>query len=139
VVRLVGAAVLAAVVAGLVDAALAAIGVSVFSVPAGFSQFNPGAYLSLTVLGVIGASIAWAIIAARAKNPASLLYRLAIIVVPLTLLADVVLLVTGQPPVGVVMLMLMHAGVGAITYLSLTRIAPASSGNESAHKPRRIY
>lgn len=123
--RLILAAVLAVVVSGLADAALAAIGVSVLSVPAGFTQFQPSAYLTLTVPGVIAASIVWVIVAAKAKEPTALLRRLAIIVVPLTLVADVALLVTGQPPLGVVVLMLMHAAVGVITYQSLIRIAPA--------------
>jgi hypothetical protein len=123
--RLIVAAVLAVVVAGLVDAALAAIGVSLLSVPADFHQFQPSAYLTLTVPGVIAATIVWVIVAAKAKNPTALLRRLAIIVVPVTWVADVALLVTGQSPLGVVVLMVMHAGVGVITYLSLTRIAPA--------------
>jgi hypothetical protein len=123
--RLAVAAVLSIVVANLVNALLALIGWSVFNVPDDFDQFQPAAYVILTVFGVIGASIAWAIIAAKSKNPVTLLYRLALIVVPVTLLADVALLVGGASPAGVIVLMIMHATVGVITYYALTRIAPA--------------
>ncbi|HEX3783839.1 MAG TPA: DUF6069 family protein [Pseudonocardiaceae bacterium] len=122
--RIFGAAAVAAVAASLVDALLALIGRSVFSVPATFSQFNPPFYVSLTVFGVIGASVAWAVVTRRAENPVALLRRLALIVVPVTLLADLVLIADHQPPLGAVTLMVMHIGVGVITYMSLTRIAP---------------
>ena len=125
--RLAGAAALAAVVAVGIDALLALIGRSVFSVPASFTQFDPISYISLTVIGVIGASIGWAIIAAKAKDPGKLLFRLAVIVVPVTWLADAALLVAGESPIGVVILMIMHIGVGTITYFALSRIAPPRS------------
>jgi hypothetical protein len=122
--KLAGAAVLAIVAATLINTLLALIGRSVFSVPNDFQGFQPVAYISLTTLGIVGASVAWSAIAAKSAKPVDLLRKLAVIIVPVSMLADVALLVAGQSPVGVVVLALMHGVVGLTAYLALTRIAP---------------
>ncbi|WP_405061680.1 DUF6069 family protein [Kribbella sp. NBC_01505] len=123
--RLAGAAVLAIVVASLGNTLLALIGKAAFSVPDDFKGFQPVAYVSLTFFGIVGASVAWSVIAAKAAKPVDLLRRLAVIVVPVSMLADIALLVTGQSPAGVAVLIVMHVVVGLAAYFSLTRIAPA--------------
>ncbi|MFF1823693.1 DUF6069 family protein [Kribbella sp. NPDC058245] len=122
--KLAGAAVLAIVAASLINTLLALIGRSVFSVPDDFKGFQPGAYIFLTVIGIAGATVAWSAIAAKAAKPVELLRKLAVIIVPVSMLADVALLVTGQSPVGVVVLAVMHVVVGLAAYFALTRIAP---------------
>jgi hypothetical protein len=122
--KLVGAAVLAIVVASLGNTLLALIGKSTFSVPDDFKGFQPGAYVFLTFIGIVGASIAWAVIATRAAKPVELLRKLAVIIVPVTMLADIALLVAGQSPAGVAVLLIMHVVVGLAAYYTLTRIAP---------------
>ncbi|MFI5730845.1 DUF6069 family protein [Kribbella sp. NPDC051587] len=122
--RLMGAGVLAVVVASLVNTLLALVGQGVLGVPDDFKGFQPAAYVSLTFFGIAGASVAWALISARAARPVGLLRRLALIIVPVSMLADLALLLTGQSPAGVAVLVVMHVVVGLSAYLSLTRIAP---------------
>ncbi|NEA35732.1 DUF6069 family protein [Streptomyces sp. SID13031] len=122
--KLACAAVLAIVVASLGNALLALIGKSAFSVPGDFKGFQPGAYIFLTVISIVGASVAWSAIAAKAAKPVALLRKLAVIIVPVSMLADVALLVTGQSPAGVAVLLVMHVVVGLAAYFALTRIAP---------------
>ncbi|WP_405061677.1 DUF6069 family protein [Kribbella sp. NBC_01505] len=122
--KLAGAAVLAVVVACSVNTLLALIAKAVFSVPDDFKGFQPVAYVSLTFLGIVGASVAWSLIAARAAKPVELLGKLALIIVPVTMLADLALLLSGQSPAGVAVLALMHVVVGVSAYTSLTRLAP---------------
>jgi hypothetical protein len=122
--KLAGAAVLAIVVASLGNTLLALIGKSAFSVPDDFRGFQPGAYIFLTFIGIVGASVAWAAIAAKAAKPVDLLRKLAVIIVPVSMLADIALLVAGESPAGVAVLLVMHVVVGATAYYALTRIAP---------------
>ncbi|TDD44393.1 hypothetical protein E1263_40840 [Kribbella antibiotica] len=127
--RVAGAAVLAVVVASVVNAALALIGTAALSVPDDFKGFQPVAYVSLTFFGIAGAAVAWSLIAARAAEPVELLRRLALIIVPVTMLADLALLLSGQSPAGVALLVVMHVVVGLTAYFSLTRLAPARPVN----------
>lgn len=122
--RLALAAVLSIVVASLLDTLLAVIGRSVFSVPSDFPAYQPVAYIMLTVVGIVGASIAWNLIASKAQNPTALLHRLAVIIVPVSMLADLALLFGGSSVLGVFTLMVMHVAVGVPAYYALTRLAP---------------
>jgi len=122
--RLAGAGLVAVVVASVVNTLLALAGTAVFGVPDDFKGFQPAAYVSLTFFGVVGASVAWSLIAARAAQPVELLRRLAMIIVPVTMLADLALLLSGQSPAGVALLAVMHVVVGLSAYVALTRLAP---------------
>jgi hypothetical protein len=122
--RLAGAAVVAIIAATIVNYVITLIGVGLLSVPAAFPAYQATSYIALTVIGVVGASVAWTIIAAKAKDPVGLLRKLALIIVPVSMLMDVALLVAGMSVIGVLTLLIMHVTVGAIAYYSLTRIAP---------------
>jgi hypothetical protein len=111
------------------DLVLVAVGRAVFTVPASFGKFAFGAYALLTVLGVAGATAAWWAVTRLSSRPRWLLTRLAALVTALLLIPDFLLLGTPGNPAGpVVILMLMHLAIAAITYLALIKVAPARGG-----------
>jgi hypothetical protein len=128
--RRVAAADLAAAAVSLAaDLVLAAVGRAVFTVPASFGKFAFGTYAPLTVLGVAGATAAWRAVTRLSSRPQWLLIRLAALVTALLLIPDFLLLGTPGNPAGpVVILMLMHLAIAAITYLALIKVAPARGG-----------
>ena len=128
--RRVAAAGLAATAVSLAaDVVLAAVGRAVFTVPASFGKFAFGTYALLTILGVAGATGAWAMVTRLSSRPKWLLTRLAALVTALFLIPDFLLLGTPGNPAGpVVILMLMHLAIAAITYVALLTIAPARGG-----------
>ena len=108
------------------DVALAAIGQAAFTVPESFGKFSFGTYALLTVAGVAGATATWAAVTRLSSQPKWLLTRLAALVTALFLIPDFLLLGTPGNPAGlVVILMLMHLAIAAITYAALITIAPA--------------
>jgi Family of unknown function (DUF6069) len=128
--RRVAAAGLAAAALSLAaDLALATAGQAAFAVPTAFGKFAFGTYAVLTVLGVAGATVAWALVTRLSSRPKWLLTRLAALVTALFLIPDFLLLGTAGNPAGpVVVLMLMHLAIAAITYAALLAIAPVRGG-----------
>jgi hypothetical protein len=124
--RRVAAAGLATAAASLAaDLLLVAVGRAVFTVPASFGKFAFGTYAVLTVLGVAGATIAWAMVTRLSSRPKWLLTRLAALVTAFFLIPDFLLLGTPGNPAGpVVVLMLMHLAIAAVTYVALIAVAP---------------
>jgi hypothetical protein len=124
--RRLAAAGLAAVVVSLVaDIVLAAAGRAAFTVPVSFSKFSFGSYGLLTVLGIAGATATWGAVTRLSSRPKWLLTRLAVLVSALFLIPDFLLLGTPANPTGpVVILMLMHLAIAAITYTALIKVAP---------------
>jgi hypothetical protein len=127
--RLAAAGLAAAVVSLAADLVLVAVGRAVFTVPASFGKFAFGTYASLTVLGVTGATAAWWAMTRLSSRPQRLLTWLAVLVTALLLIPDFLLLGTQGNPTGpVVILMLMHLAIAAITYLMLIKVAPVRGG-----------
>ena len=127
--RVVAAGLAAAAVSLASDVVLVTAGRAAFTVPASFGKFAFGSYALLTVLGVAGATAAWAMVTRLSSRPKWLLTRLAALVTALFLIPDFLLLGTPGNPTGpVVILMLMHLAIAAITYVALITIAPVRGG-----------
>jgi hypothetical protein len=131
--RRVAAAGLAATVVSLAaDVVLVTIGQAAFTVPATFGKFGFGTYALLTVLGIAGATATWGMVTRLSSKPKWLLTRLAVLVTALFLIPDFLLLGTAGNPTGpVIMLMLMHLAIAAITYTALITVAPVRNGPQS--------
>jgi len=93
---------------------------------AGYAHFRFTDYAPLTVVGVVGACMAWPVVARISPTPRWLLLRLAILVTAVLWIPDLVLLARHQPPGAVAVLMLMHLAVAVTTYQCLVRLAPPS-------------
>jgi hypothetical protein len=127
--RLAAAGLAAAALSLAADLVLVGVGRAVFTVPASFGKLAFGTYASLTILGVTGATAAWWAVTRLSSRPQRLLTWLAVLVTALLLIPDFLLLGTQGNPTGpVVILMLMHLAIAAITYLVLIRVAPARGG-----------
>ncbi len=123
--RVMTAGLAAAALSLAADVVLVAIGRAAFTVPASFGKFAFGTYALLTVLGVAGATLSWDAVTRLSSRPAWLLTRLAALVTALLLVPDFLLLGTPGNPAGpVVILMLMHLAIAAVTYIALIKIAP---------------
>jgi len=122
---LAAASLAAAAVSLAADIVLATAGRTAFTVPASFGKFSFATYGLLTVLGVIGATVTWGALTRLSSRPKWLLTRLALLATALFLIPDFLLLGTPGNPTGpVVILMLMHLAIAAITYTALINIAP---------------
>ena len=95
----------------------------------GFAPLQPQIYLTFAVVGTLAALGGWAHIVRIVARSARLLRVLVPVLVVLSLVPDVMLLVTGfipgSTPAGVIALMLMHPVVAASAVLTGQRIAPA--------------
>ena len=120
------AVVAAVVVAGIADAAVAAVAVAAGASP-DFAPLQPGAYLFLTVVGIVVASVAWWLIS-RTSRAASTMRWLAPAVVLVSLAPDIQLGATRSLPntswTGVVGLMVMHLVVAGAALLTFSRARP---------------
>jgi uncharacterized membrane protein YeaQ/YmgE (transglycosylase-associated protein family) len=107
-----------------VDWVLARLGVAVFPSTKGYPHFQFADYAKLTVVGIVGACVAWPIVTRLCAAPRWLFARLAVAVTLVLLLPDLAILVQGQPAKAVLVLVLMHLGIGIITYNALVHLAP---------------
>lgn len=116
------------VVGSLACAAIAAVVGAIATIPSEFSPLTPGAYLTLTTIGIIAGMIGWEIVRRRAANPAAVLRVLVPVVVLLSLVPDVMLGVSESSPgttwPGVIGLMLMHLAVAAVAVASFAKFLP---------------
>ncbi|MFF5301983.1 DUF6069 family protein [Streptomyces sp. NPDC013161] len=125
-----------AVAGGLIGTALVAVAVNaVVSVTAraagasdDFQPLQPAAYAPLTVLGVLAAAAAWAIIRARSAHPAALLRTLVPVILIVSLIPDVMVGVSDSRPGtswgAVIALMGMHVVVAAVAVPAYQRLLP---------------
>ena len=107
----------------LVDAALVAIGTTVFPSTKGYVHFQFADYAKLTIIGVVIACLAWPVVTRITSTPRWLFFRLAILVSAVLLLPDAWLLIRGSPPKAVGVLVVMHIAIALITYNCLVHIA----------------
>lgn len=106
------------------DAALVAIGTAVFPSTKGYGHFQFSDYGKLTVIGVLVACAAWPVVTRITAHPRWLFFRMAIAVTLVLWLPDVWLLLRGEPPEAVAVLMCMHLAIAVVTYNSLVHLAP---------------
>jgi hypothetical protein len=112
----------AAAISLAADLALATIGRAAFAVPSSFGEFAFWTYAPLTVLGVAGATFTWALVTRLTARPKWLFTRLVALVTALLLIPDFLLFGTPGNPAGpVVVLMLMHLALAAVTYTALIK------------------
>jgi hypothetical protein len=120
--------VMVATVASLVgslaaDAALVTIGTAVFPSTEGYAHFRFSDYSKLTIIGVLIACLAWPVVTRISSAPRWLFLRQAVLVTLVLLLPDLYILVQGQPPRAVAVLMCMHLAIGVVTYNCLVHLA----------------
>ena len=119
-------------VGGLViNSVIATLARTLFDIPSEFQQLTLPVYGFLTVVGAVVGAIGWHLIATRSRNAAGVLRVLVPTVLVLSLIPDLILLVTGSQPgtttAGVVALMLMHFGVAAAAVPAYRRFIPPQS------------
>ncbi|WP_345752606.1 DUF6069 family protein [Microbacterium rhizophilus] len=122
--------VLAGAVASAILTTVIALAATAAGAPSSYGPLQPVAYLTFAVAGTLAGIGGWVLIARRARRPARLLRVLVPVLVLVSLVPDVILLITsfipGTTPVAVVGLMLMHPVVAAVAVLVGRRIAPAA-------------
>lgn len=105
------------------DAALVAIGTSVFPTTKGYVHFRFSDYSKLTIIGVVVACMAWPIVTRVSSAPRWLYFRLAILVTILLLAPDAWILLNGAPTEAVAVLVTMHVAIALVTYNCMVHIA----------------
>ena len=117
------------VAAVIVNLLIRTIAVAVLQPDPQFPPFMPPITATFTVIGVLGAVIAYAIIGRAARSPIRLFRRVALIALLVSLIPDVLVAITGSPPgatvANAIVLMLMHTAAWAISVGMLTRLARA--------------
>ena len=113
------------------DAVLVAIATRIFPTTIGYVHFRFSDYAALTTVGVIIACVAWPVVTRISSAPRWVFLRMAVLVTAVLLLPDLYILAKGQPVKAVLVLMVMHLAIGAVTYNALVRmLAP-----DAAHVP----
>jgi hypothetical protein len=102
-----------------------AVELAVLPVPDNFSPLKGPAFVALTIVGVLGAVIAFAAVGRFAKNPVRTFRIVAGVALLLSFLPDLGLLagMPGATPVGVLALMAMHVVAAVIAVGVLTGLA----------------
>jgi hypothetical protein len=121
--RVVVAAVLSVAGSLAADAVLVVIGTAIFPSTRGYVHFQFADYAKLTVIGVVIACLAWPVVTRITSEPRWLFFRMAIGVTLVLWLPDLYILVKGQPPRAVAVLIVMHLAIAVVTYNCLVRIA----------------
>ena len=117
------------------DAVLVVIGTAIFPSTKGYVHFQFSDYAKLTVIGVVIACLAWPVVTRITSEPRWLFFRMAIAVTLVLWLPDLYILVKGQPPRAVAVLIVMHLAIAVVTYYCLVRIAPVKT-TRAATLPR---
>ena len=112
------------------DALLVVLGTAVFPSTKGYVHFHFQDYARLTTVGVIIACAAWPVVTRVSSRPRWLFLRLAILVTIVLLAPDLWILVQGQPPKAVGVLVLMHLAIALVTYNCLVHIARVPTGSD---------
>jgi hypothetical protein len=92
-----------------------------------FSPLDPGAYIALIVLGVLGGAVGWQVVRAKADRPAQLLRNLVPVVLILSFIPDIAIGVSGSDHAtwgGVIALMSAHVVVAAAAVTSFVTLLP---------------
>jgi hypothetical protein len=111
----------------LVDAALVGLWTGLVPATRGYAHFRWADYATLTAIGVVVACAAWPVTCRISTEPRRLFLRLAVLATAVLWIPDIVLMVRHQPGRDVVVLMVLHVAVAAVTYNALVRLAPPST------------
>ena len=111
------------------DAALVAVGKAVFPGTHHFAHYAFGDYAKLTVIGVLIASVGWAVVTRVSSRPRWVFVRAAVAVTVLLLVPDLYIWLQGESSQGVLVLVAMHLAIAVVTYNALVRIAPAGEAH----------
>lgn len=114
------------------DAVLVHIGTALFPTTRGYGHFQFVDYAKLTVIGVLIACAGWPVVSGISWAPHWLFTRLAIATTLLLFVPDTWLLLRGQPPHTVAILIAMHLAIAVVTFTTLTRGAPARNSQPAA-------
>lgn len=121
--------VLAGVAASAIATTVISLAAGALGANPGFMPLQPALYLSFATAGTLAAIAGWTLVVRFVRRSARVLRVAVPVLVALSLIPDVVLLLTGFIPgsnvAGVVGLMLMHPTVAAVAVLVGSRIAPA--------------
>jgi hypothetical protein len=109
------------------DALLVAIGTHVFPTTAGYGHFRFNDYAKLTIIGVLIGAAGWPVVTLVSSAPRWLYGWLTILISLALFLPDAWLLVRGQPPRAVVVLMAMHIAIAVVIYCTMVFVAPIRS------------
>jgi hypothetical protein len=93
----------------------------------GYGHLRFSDYAALTVIGVLVAAAAWAVVCRLSATPRWLFLRLAVPVTVVLWIPDVYLLLRRQPGRDVAVLMVLHVVVAVVAYNALVRLAPPRS------------
>jgi hypothetical protein len=124
--RLLWAGPLAILAALAANAVVRAIALAVLDIPADFEPLQTPAFVFLTVAGVLGAVITFAVIGRLARRPVRVFLIVAAVVLLLSFVPDIGLLAANAPGAtlpGVLVLMLMHVVAAVVAVGVLTRFA----------------
>jgi hypothetical protein len=108
----------------MVDAGLVWLGTAMMPSLTHYSHFRFFDYGTLTILGVVAAGVAWAVVTRLVSSPRAVFVRLAVVVTLALLLPDGWLLFRHEPTRAVAVLICMHFAIAVITYLLLVHLAP---------------
>ncbi|SFU09214.1 hypothetical protein SAMN05660657_05601 [Geodermatophilus amargosae] len=115
----------------VINSVIATLARTLFDIPSEFQQLTLPIYGFLTVVGAIAGAIGWHLVATRSRNAAGVLRVLVPTVLVLSLIPDVLLLVSASQPgtttAGVVALMLMHVGVAVAAVPAYRTFIPPQS------------
>lgn len=122
--RVVASGAVAVVVTTVVNVLIALALAGALQVPAAFAQLRPPAVVSVTIVGVVGATLVFGLLARIRPNPVRLFVRLAAAVLVVSWIPDVMLLVLHVPGAtisAVFSLMSLHVVTAGISVLLLGR------------------
>jgi len=122
--RTVLASVLSVVAALAANAGLVRIAASSSPSIKDYSHFRFIDYGSLTVLGVVGAGVAWFVVSRISSSPRWFFLRLAVVVTVVFWVPDSWLIARHEPIRAVLVLMVMHLVMALLTYNILVHAAP---------------
>ncbi len=108
----------------IADALIVALGTALFPGTAAYDHFRFEDYAKLTVIGVLVGCSGWAVVTRFSSAPRWLYARLTVIATLVLFLPDAWLLVRGQTPNAVAVLMVMHVAVALVIYNLVANIAP---------------
>lgn len=130
--RIILAGALSIVASLIADMILVAAGKAIFSPAAPFDKFNFASYAILTISGVVGATLGWALLVRITSQPRWFVIRAAVVATVVLLVPDFAIL-PHDPTGPVVVLMIEHLAIAIITTVLLLAVAPAGRGH-SAHR-----